>query len=127
MATRVALLVCVVLSFGAIAGCATHPDTACVGDPEALGYHEGELRQQRCGGALSNPARVADDRGWDEGIARYCTEENGYQQGCQGAPITNVCPNNRASTYLDGYQSGYAIYLMQIEVDAMERTIEEKS
>jgi Protein of unknown function (DUF2799) len=127
MATRVAVLVCVVLSFGAITGCATHPDMACSGDPEALGYREGSLGQHRCGAALSSPARVAYDLGWNDGIARYCTVENGYQQGCQGAPISNVCPNNRASAYLDGYQSGYAIYLMHLEVDAMERSIEEKS
>jgi hypothetical protein len=119
--------VCVVLSFGAITGCATHPDTACVGDPEALGYHEGSLGQHRCGAAMSNPTRVAYDRGWSEGIARYCTQENGFQQGCQGAPISNLCPNSRASAYLDGYQSGYAIHLMQLELDATERTIDEKS
>jgi hypothetical protein len=127
MATRVAVLVCVVLSFGAITGCATHPNTACAGDPEALGYHEGSLGQHRCAGMLSNPARVAYDQGWNEGIARYCTVENGYQQGCQGAPISRICPSNRASAYFDGYQSGYAMYLMQLEIDDMERTIDQKS
>jgi len=70
---------------------------------------------------------VAYRKGWYEGIQRFCTEENGYQQGCQGAPFANLCPNEQASQYLDGYQSGYAVYLLQLEVDAMERAIDDKS
>jgi len=127
MATRVAMLTCAVLAFGALSGCATRADVACSGDPEALGYREGSRGQQRCGTDLSSESRVAYERGWGEGIARFCTADNGYQQGCQGAPISNVCPNDRASAYLDGYQSGYAIYLMQLEIDAMERSIDDKS
>jgi len=127
MATRVAILTCVVLAFGALSGCATRADVACSGDPEALGYREGSLGQHRCDTDLSSEFRTAYERGWGEGIARFCTKDSGYQQGCQGAPISNVCPNDRASAYLDGYQSGYAIYLMQLEVDAMERSIDEKS
>ena len=127
MATRVATLTYAVLAIGALAGCATRADTACVGDPESLGYQEGNLGQHRCVVDLSSEARTAYERGWGEGVARFCTKDNGYQQGCQGVPISNVCPNDRASAYLDGYQSGYTIYLMQLEVDAMERAIEQKS
>ncbi len=41
--------------------------------------------------------------------------------------MSNICPNTAAAEYLDGYQSGYAIYMTQLEVDAMERSIEAKS
>jgi Protein of unknown function (DUF2799) len=127
MATRVAIFACAALTFSALSGCATRADVACIGDPEALGYREGSLGQHNCATDLSSEARIAYDRGWGEGMARFCTKDNGYQQGCQGAPISNVCPNGRASAYLDGYQSGHAIYLMQLEIDAMERSIAEKS
>jgi hypothetical protein len=127
MATRVAILTCAVLAFGALSGCATHADVTCIGDPEALGYREGSAGQNRCSTGLSSESRAAYERGWSEGVARFCTGDNGFQQGCQGAAVSSVCPNDRATAYLDGYQSGYAIYLMQLEVAAMERTIDEKS
>ena len=127
MATRFAIFTSALLALGSISACATHTSGACTGDPEALGYREGSLGQHECASALSSDSRSAYERGWGEGIARFCTGENGFQQGCQGAPVSNVCPNNRASAYLDGYQSGYAIYVMQLEVDAMERSIDEKS
>lgn len=41
--------------------------------------------------------------------------------------MSNICPITVAAEYLDGYQSGYAIYMTQLEVDAMERSIEAKS
>ncbi len=117
---RLILLTCLLLT-----GCATHLPTACVGDAEALGYHDGTLGQRLC----ANPhgdAAIAYESGWSEGIQRFCTEEQGYQQGCQGAAMSNVCPDTAAS-YLDGYQAGYAVYMTQLEVDAMERSIEAKS
>ena len=101
--------------------------TACVGDAETLGYHDGGLGQRSCATAPGGDASVAYQAGWNEGIQRFCTAENGYQQGCQGAAFSNVCPDTLAASYLDGYQSGYAVYLTQLEVDAMERSIEAKS
>jgi hypothetical protein len=116
----------VLLSYLLLTGCATHPPTACVGDPETLGYHDGTLGQRLCAN-LRGDSGVAYESGWNEGIRRFCTEEHGYQQGCQGAKMSNICPNTAAAEYLDGYQSGYAIYMTQLEVDAMERSIEAKS
>lgn len=110
-----------------LCGCATHPIVGCVGDAESLGYRDGSLGQQTCSAAFPDNATVAYHSGWSEGIQRFCTEETGYQQGCQGAPFTSVCPDTLASTYLDGYRAGYAVYLIQLEVDAMERALESKS
>jgi len=57
----------------------------------------------------------------------FCTTENGYQQGSEGAAYKNICPDVLAPAFLDGYQSGYAVHLAQMEVDAMERAIETMS
>lgn len=57
----------------------------------------------------------------------FCTAENGYQQGLQGARYTGTCPDVLAPTFLEGYQNGYAVYLAQLEIDAMERAIETMS
>lgn len=110
-----------------LAGCATRVPIACVGDPETLGYHDGALGQRVCADAARGATGVAYQSGWTEGIQRFCTEEQGYQQGCLGAPVSSVCPDTLAASYLDGYQAGYTVYLTQLEVDVMERSIETKS
>jgi Protein of unknown function (DUF2799) len=110
-----------------ISGCATHSNISCVGDAETLGFHDGSQGQRRCASHVSANHGGAYDSGWNEGIQRFCTEESGYQQGCQGAAFTNVCPDPLASAYLDGYQEGYAVYLVQTEIEELERTIELKS
>ncbi len=70
---------------------------------------------------------IADGSGKAEGIEHFCSPENGFRQGFQGAAFVSSCPDLLATAYLDGYQSGYTLYLTQLEVDAMERAIEAKS
>jgi hypothetical protein len=70
-------------------------------------------------GACASDSRLAGQNA-DE----FCTVENGYQQGSEGAAYTNVCPDVLAPAFLEGYQSGYAVHLGQMEVEAMERAIE---
>jgi hypothetical protein len=128
MATLYRYLHCVGFAVAILlSGCASHPRVACVGDAESLGYHDGSQGQHSCAATLSGADSLAYQGGWNEGIQRFCTEDNGYQQGCQGAAFSNVCPDPLASSYLDGYQAGYSIYLSQLEVDALERSIELKT
>ena len=72
-------------------------------------------------------ACAAESQLTGQDAADFCTAANGYQQGSEGAAYTNVCPDMLASAFLDGYESGYAVHLAQLEVDAMERTIETMS
>jgi Protein of unknown function (DUF2799) len=57
----------------------------------------------------------------------FCTIESGYQQGVEGAEYLDVCPDLLAPAFLDGYQTGFAVHLAQLEIDAMERAIEAMS
>ena len=91
------------------------------------GISDGALGQRTCANAFGGAAAVAYESGWSEGIPRFCTEDQGYQQGCQGAAVSDACPDTLAASYLDGYQSGYAVYMTQLEVDAMQRSIAAKS
>ncbi len=77
--------------------------------------------------APSTTHTIAEGSDSAEDIEQLCTEQNGFQQGYQGAAFVGSCPDSLATAYLDGYQSGYTIYLTQLEVDTMERAIEAKS
>ena len=72
-------------------------------------------------------ACAAESQLGGQDAADFCTAANGYQQGSEGAAYTNSCPDVLAPAFLDGYQSGYAVHLAQLEVDAMERAIETMS
>ena len=70
---------------------------------------------------------AANGNGSAQQIGSDCTAENGFHRGSEGAVFSSACPDSLATAYLEGYQSGYTIYLTQLEVDAMEREIESKS
>ena len=72
-------------------------------------------------------ACAADSQLTGQDAADFCTAANGYQQGVEGAAYANVCPDVLTPAFLEGYESGYAVHLAQLEVDAMERTIETMS
>jgi hypothetical protein len=129
MATHSRYLLCSVLTFGAfLAGCAFRSTNVCAGDDaESLGFHEAIEGHRGCSTAFFGGDAVGYQRGWQQGIRRFCTEENGFQQGSQAAALSDACPAALATPYIDGYQSGYSLYLTQLEVDAMERAIETKS
>ena len=114
-----------ILLFG---GCAVHcADLCSAEDAQTAGYHDGSQGRHSCEFVHARTDGVAYRSGWQQGIERFCTEANGYQLGAQGAPFSKECPVAFATSYLDGYQSGYAIYLSQLEIEAMEHAIEAKS
>jgi len=129
MATHSRCLLFSVLTLGLfLGGCATHADDLCSGDDtETLGFREATEGRHECASAFSGSEAAAYQRGWAQGIQRFCTEENGFQQGTQGAMFNDDCPPALATMYIDGYQSGYSVYLTQLEIDSIEHAIETKS
>lgn len=129
MATHTRYLICSVLTIGVVlTGCVSRSASVCDGDDaESLGFHEAIEGRRGCANAVSAGDAVAYQRGWQEGIQRFCTEESGFQQGSQAAVLSAACPAALATPYIDGYQSGYSVYLTQREIDTMERAIETKS
>ncbi len=90
MATHSRFGLFVLLSSLLLTACATRVPIACVGDPETLGYHDGTLGQRVCADAARGMPTSLIESGWTEGIQRFCTEEQGYQQGCRCADIERV-------------------------------------
>jgi hypothetical protein len=56
---------------------------------------------------LGHPADVAAyQAGRAEGLALYCTVENGYDIGYGGRPYRDVCPPELEPAFLQGYDQG---------------------
>ncbi len=49
---------------------------------------------------------AAYEAGRAEGLAAYCTVENGYEAGRQGRRYRGVCPPEREIGFLQGYEQG---------------------
>jgi hypothetical protein len=60
-------------------------------------------------GAHGAPAASGDERylaGRREGLMIYCTEKRGFDAGRAGRPYGDVCPDEVAADYRDGYRRG---------------------
>ena len=75
---------------------------------DILGVAEGERTKQfaDCAG-LGYPADIAAyQAGRTEGLASYCTLENGYEAGYAGRRYRDVCPPELEIAFLQGYRQG---------------------
>ncbi len=106
------------------------------GDWRAIGYQHGRSGLPQDG--LTTPAsRCAElgftadadalARGWHEGIADYCTEENGFKLGAQGHRYHNPCTAAYAADFRDGYQTGRQVHLAEAEIAELESMVMEIS
>ena len=54
----------------------------------------------------------------------FCTFENGYRIGADGSDYVDQCPDVLAPAFADGYQTGFAIHLAQLEIETLERAVQ---
>ncbi len=45
--------------------------------------------------------------GYDEGVARFCTAENGYNQGATGYVYTGICPISMEEKFVKALGAGH--------------------
>lgn len=62
--------------------------------------------------------------GRDDGLRRYCTEENGLQQGLTGKHYLGVCSGESAFYFEQAYQIGKQVYQQRQQVDRLEKLID---
>lgn len=48
--------------------------------------------------------------GYEAGLHRYCTRDNGFALGSQGVGYNDICPDEIEGEFLVGYDKGYANY-----------------
>jgi len=108
------------LALGLLGGCAGVTEAQRASDCQAkdwaaLGLADGEVglpEAHRRGliadcAALGAPGDLTAYRaGHEAGLARYCTEANGYKVGRSGAPYFQTCPAESAGPFLAGLKAG---------------------
>lgn len=85
------------------------------------GLAESEARREfeGCGvGSLSTADRNAYIQGYRAGINDYCTKENGFQVGVEGAIYQDVCPEDTEESFLIGYRAGSELFLANYDLRA---------
>jgi len=117
-----------------LTGCATmSPEECAVADWERIGEMDARSgqgmdyfarRASDCADAGYPADQAAWTRGWDVGITWFCTRNNGFRQGLNGYRYGQICPGHIEQDFLDGYETGYAIYQYAERVDRTASEIE---
>ena len=125
------------LAIALLAGCATLSESQCAAnDRQTVGYSDGVSgqdssrllkHQNACMKHGVTPNRMAYMAGWEEGVVRYCTPDNGFQQGQRGSSYRNVCPNDLEPGFHEAYLAGRELHLAQAEITRMQRSMVSKS
>lgn len=61
--------------------------------------------------------------GWQGGIARYCTPQNGFRQGWIGRHYRNSCPSELAGGFVEAYSVAITFNRAEAEVRHLENKI----
>ncbi len=134
---RTVLQLTTLLAIALLSGCATLSESQCAAnDWQTVGYSDGVSgqdssrllkHQNACMKHGVTPDRVAYMTGWEEGVVRYCTPDNGFQQGQRGSSYRNVCPSDLEPGFHEAYLAGRELHLAQAEITRMQRSIVSKS
>jgi hypothetical protein len=117
-----------------LSGCATmSPEECAVADWERIGESDARAghgtayfarRASDCAEAGYPADQAAWTSGWDVGITWFCTRNNGFRQGVNGHRYDQVCPGHIEQEFLDGYETGHAIYQYSSRVERTASDIE---
>jgi len=114
---------------GSLASCATISEESCIaGSWESLGYEDGREGESRghfgkiaetCAkyGITANAAEYR--LGYDQGLPLYCSYDRGLSHGEGGSSPKAECREINAVSYLDGYDEGRAIYVVEREYQGL--------
>ena len=116
-----------------LSGCATMSQDQClVGDWGGQGWRDGAAGRQTsrlddhakaCAkfGVAPNMSAYLSAR--EDGLRTYCTWENGFRQGRQGASYGGVCSPAEERDFLPAYQDGRRIYAAEQAVSSAESAL----
>lgn len=130
MRGRVAGVVIFMLS---LAGCATLSEEECLaGDWVSIGAADGAAGRMEtvlsehakaCGEVGVAPDEAAWRRGYEDGLIRYCTPQNAYEQGRMGQSLRPVCPSGNAAALQEANWTGRRYYDIGQDIADVERQL----
>jgi hypothetical protein len=134
------MLRCAILAgFLVLVGCARSlTESQCVaGDWETVGYRDGSRGLPAAQQLLEHQNAcvrhgVVPDRsnylfGWEQGIFRFCTPENGFARGERGADYPRVCPVEQEAGFQSAYRDGRSLYLARSELRRLQQLFDSRS
>lgn len=116
-----------------LTGCATMNEDQClVGDWGGQGWRDGaaglqtsrlEDHAKACAkyGVAPNMSAYLSAR--DDGLRTYCTWQNGFRQGREGAGYAGVCSPGEERGFLPAYEDGRRIHLAEEAVSSAESAL----
>ena len=121
--------VAAILALAGLAACQTISEEACAaGDWEGIGFKDGTRGHSRsrladiaktCGKYQIQPDRIAYLQGFEDGLIRYCTPEQGYRSGRSGSGVNNECTVRGFDGYIDAHAVGYAEHRIESEYESL--------
>jgi hypothetical protein len=116
----------------ALGSCASISKEECLaGDWAGIGARDGAAGQvadaqfsrhiDACAKVAVTPDRAAWTRGYQAGLAQYCTPASGLREGLAGRRYGQVCPN--PAGFLEAYDIGRSAYDQRQVVDGIDREI----
>ena len=122
----------VLLLIGGLLGCQSNPKrTLCeTADWYELGRRAGaagqasqvEKERNRCDGHFEASQESIYTNGHNNGLAEYCTSDNGYALGKAGSAVNKVCPRPIDEGFLNGYARGKKVR----ELESMNENLNRK-
>jgi hypothetical protein len=124
-------LTCLLFAFcgAALAACGsttTMSQNECSAvDWRTIGYEDGVagssgaqigVHRRACAKYGVTPALEAYRLGRAEGVREFCQPRNGYRAGVTGALYYDVCPADLAAGFLEQYQAGHGLYILEQRV-----------
>lgn len=66
------------------------------------------IRNEACATDGMDIRRTRYMAGYSEGVARFCTAENGYNQGATGYVYTGICPISMEESFVKALSAGHS-------------------
>ena len=123
----------VALSLLLISGCATMDQSECLNaDWQIIGMEDGAQgkllshigrHRSACAKYFITPNLELYQQGHNEGVTQYCTGYNGFSVGKSGSEYNSICPPQSEPLFLEGYEQGRSIYLLNKDIWQLRSSI----
>jgi hypothetical protein len=121
------------LALLALAGCASLDKDECrMADWRAIGLEDGVKgraldrlgdHRKACAKHGVTPDTDRYIAGRTEGLATYCTPDNGYRVGRTGESYRGVCPELATPGFVAAYNRGHELYALHARLSGVEREL----